>query len=72
MDLESIPWSCPVEKVFYIDGLRLLILSFYLDKVKKIKKPVNCLNKINYLICLPFNKLVYYIIIKLYHIRYIR
>ena len=36
----------PVQKVFEIEGLRLLILSFSLDKVKKKKINITCQDKI--------------------------
>jgi hypothetical protein len=36
----------PVQKVFEIDGLRLLILSYSLDKVKKKKINITCRDKI--------------------------
>lgn len=36
----------PVQKVFEIDDLRLLILSYSLDKVKKKKINITCQDKI--------------------------
>lgn len=36
----------PVQKVFEIDGLRLLILSYSLDKIKKKKINITCQDKI--------------------------
>ena len=36
----------PVQKVFEIDDLRLLILSFSLDKIKKKKINITCQDKL--------------------------
>ena len=57
----------PVEKVFSIDDLRLLILSFYLDKVKN--KTISCKNKIEKIFCSPIERMIFNILIRIYYSR---
>lgn len=59
----------PVEKVFTINGLRLLILSFYLDKVKVKKNTVTCLSRIERFLCDPIERLIFSILIRIYYSR---
>ena len=59
----------PVEKVFSIDDLRLLILSFYLDKEKVNTYRPSCKSKLHEIFCSPIDRLVFYILIRIYYSR---
>ena len=59
----------PVEKVFSIDDLRLLILSFYIDKKKVKIHNSSCKSKLHEIFCSPIDRLVFYILIRIYYSR---
>ena len=57
-----------VEKVFSIEELRLLILSFYLDKVKE-ENNTTCKNRIERFFCNPIERIIFNILIRIYYSR---